>query len=149
MTVKLSPDLFDPWQELANYQAHAKAISGKFGATSVFVGSMRDFNQGDPVRDMYLEHYPGMTEKQLEGIVEQARSRWTLLDVLVIHRVGHVLPKDTLVLVATWSAHRGDAFDASRFVMENLKSQAPFWKRETLESGETRWVGKNSSGYAR
>ncbi|NOV31874.1 molybdenum cofactor biosynthesis protein MoaE [Methylomonas sp. ZR1] len=146
-TIKLSGEIFDPWQELADFQTQAVDMAGKYGATGVFVGTMRDFNQGDEVRGMYLEHYPGMTEKQLQRIVEQAQSQWQLLEVLLIHRIGQVWPNDTLVLVAVWSAHRGDAFDASRFIMENLKSQAPFWKRETLESGQTRWVEKNSDGY--
>ncbi|WP_415879532.1 molybdenum cofactor biosynthesis protein MoaE [Methylomonas sp. TEB] len=146
-TIKLSGEIFDPWQELADFQTQAVDMAGKYGATGVFVGTMRDFNQGDEVRGMYLEHYPGMTEKQLQRIVEQAQSQWQLLEVLLIHRIGQVSPNDTLVLVAVWSAHRGDAFDASRFIMENLKSQTPFWKRETLESGQTRWVEKNSDGY--
>ncbi|WKJ90730.1 molybdenum cofactor biosynthesis protein MoaE [Methylomonas montana] len=149
MTVILCAESFDPWQELADYQAQASEMAGKYGATGVFVGSMRDFNQGDDVRSMYLEHYPGMTEKQLQRIVAEAQSRWQLLDTLLIHRIGRVLPSDTLVLVAVWSEHRGDAFDASRFIMENLKSQAPFWKQETLESGQMRWVEKNSDGYKR
>ncbi len=147
MTIKLYTETFDPWRELADYQSQADGMAGKYGATSVFVGSMRDFNQGDNVRSMYLEHYPGMTEKQLLHIIEQARSQWQFLDALVIHRLGQVWPNDTLVLVAVWSEHRGDAFDVSRFIMENLKSQAPFWKRETLESGSARWVEKNSDGY--
>lgn len=149
MMIKLCPDIFDPWREIADYQALAEDMSGKYGATGVFVGSMRDFNEGSDVLSMYLEHYPGMTEKHLERIVAHAQSQWSLLDVLVVHRVGQVLPKDTLVVVAVWSAHRGDAFDASRFIMENLKSQAPFWKQETLASGEQRWVEKNSCGYER
>jgi molybdopterin synthase catalytic subunit len=147
MTIKLCAETFDPWQALADFQTQATDMAGKYGATGIFVGTMRDFNQGDEVRGMYLEHYPGMTEKQLQRIVEQAQEQWQLLDVLLIHRVGEVSPNDTLVLVAVWSAHRGDAFDASRFIMENLKSQAPFWKRETLESGQIRWVEKNSNGY--
>ena len=108
---------------------------------------MRDFNQGDGVQSMYLEHYPGMTEKQLQQIAEQAQAQWSILDSLVIHRVGEVFPDDVLVLVVVWSAHRGDAFDASRFIMENLKNRAPFWKRETLASGQQRWLEKNSDGY--
>ncbi|TPQ27328.1 molybdenum cofactor biosynthesis protein MoaE [Methylomonas koyamae] len=146
MAVKLSDTVFDPWQEIANHQ-QAAGMAGKYGATAVFVGTMRDFNQGDAVSGMYLEHYPGMTEKQLMHIVEQATSQWLVLDTLVVHRVGRIEPNDSLVLVAVWSEHRGDAFDASRFIMENLKSRAPFWKRETLTNGEQRWVDKNSSGY--
>jgi len=108
---------------------------------------MRDFNQDETVKSMFLEHYPGMTEKQLQRIAEQAAQQWSILDHLIMHRVGEVIPDDTLVLVATWSAHRGDAFDASRFIMERLKTSAPFWKKETLVSGKERWVDKNSDGY--
>ena len=147
MQIKLCEHAFNPWQELQLYQESLSGLAGKFGATSVFVGSMRDFNQGDGVSGMYLEHYPGMTEKQLERIVEQAQNQWQLLASLVIHRVGAVKPEDVLVLVAVWSVHRGDAFDASRFIMENLKSRAPFWKKETLASGGERWVDKNTDGY--
>ncbi|PPD34210.1 MAG: molybdopterin converting factor [Methylomonas sp.] len=147
MQIRLCEQPFNPWQEIQAYQAGLSSLAGKFGATSVFVGSMRDFNQGDGVSSMYLEHYPGMTEKQLAQIVEQAQNQWQLLECLVIHRLGEVKPEDVLVLVAVWSAHRGDAFDASRFIMENLKSRAPFWKKETLASGQARWVDKNTEGY--
>ena len=147
MLIKLCEKTFNPWQELQAYQDSLSSLAGKYGATSVFVGSMRDFNQGDGVSSMFLEHYAGMTEKQLAQIVEQAQSKWQLLESLVIHRIGSVKPEDVLVLVAVWSVHRGDAFDASRFIMENLKSRAPFWKKETLASGQDRWVGKNTDGY--
>ena len=145
--IQLSEQAFNPWQRLQDYQAGQAHLAGKYGATAVFVGTMRDFNQGDGVQSMYLEHYPGMTEKQLQHIVEQAQAQWAILDSLVMHRVGEVLPDDVLVLVAVWSAHRGDAFDASRFIMERLKSQAPFWKKEVLSTGQQRWVEKNSDGY--
>ncbi len=147
MLVTLSSMPFDPWQVLQNYQTTQSELAGKYGATSVFVGSMRDFNQGDTVKSMYLEHYPGMTEKQLQQIIQQANEQWILLDSLVMHRTGLVYPEETLVLVAVWAAHRGDAFDASRFIMENLKSAAPFWKKEILTDGQTRWVEKNTDGY--
>ncbi len=147
MRVALSSTPFDPWQALQNYQATQPELAGKYGATSVFVGSMRDFNQADTVKSMYLEHYPGMTEKQLEQIIQQANGQWSLLDSLVMHRTGLVYPEDTLVLVVVWAAHRGDAFDASRFIMENLKSAAPFWKKEILADGQARWVEKNTDGY--
>ena len=145
MSISLTSQAFDPWQSLAEYQA--QQLAGKYGATAVFVGTMRDFNQGDGVVGMTLEHYPGMTEKQLASIVEQANQQWALLDILLIHRIGDVVPDDSLVLVAAWSAHRGDGFDACRFIMEALKKQAPFWKKERLASGEVRWVESNSNGY--
>lgn len=147
MLIKLSENSFNPWQAIQSHQNGHPQLTGKHGATSVFIGTMRDFNQGDGVRSMFLEHYPGMTEKQLTRIVEQAQAQWSILDCLLMHRVGTVYPDDVLVLVAVWSIHRGDAFDASRFIMENLKSQAPFWKKETLTSGQQRWVEKNSNGY--
>jgi molybdopterin synthase catalytic subunit len=145
MSISLTSQAFDPWQSLTEYQA--QQLAGKYGATAVFVGTMRDFNQGDGVVGMTLEHYPGMTEKQLALIVEQANQQWVLMDTLLIHRIGDVVPDDSLVLVAAWSAHRGDAFDACRFIMEALKKQAPFWKKERLASGEVRWVESNSNGY--
>lgn len=147
ISISLCEQPFNPWQWLEKHQAQM-GMAGKYGATAVFVGSMRDFNQGDDVHSLFLEHYPGMTEKQLGGIVDQASSRWQLLETLVVHRVGQILPNDTLVLVAVWSSHRGDAFDASRYIMETLKSQAPFWKQEQLASGQRRWVTKNTDGYA-
>lgn len=133
---------FQPWDEIQAYQ-NTLSIEGKYGATAVFVGSMRDFNEGDDVQAMTLEHYPGMTEKYLEKIIQQANDKWDLLDTLVIHRVGNILPNDPIVLVVVWSAHRANAFDASRFIMEELKSRAPFWKKEILDNG-SRWVGKNT-----
>ena len=95
---------------------------------------------------MTLEHYPGMTEKELGRIVDEAQQQWALLDVLVIHRVGDLLPNDPIVLVAVWSAHRKDAFEACRHIMEALKSRAPFWKKEQLDNA-FRWVEKNTDGY--
>ena len=136
---------FDPYQEVSHYQRETLQAAGKYGATAVFVGSMRDFNEGDDVRAMTLEHYPGMTEQYLEKISLEARQRWDLIDSLIIHRVGEVYPSDAIVVVAVWSAHRGAAFEASRYLMEELKSRAPFWKKETLTEG-SRWVKKNTAG---
>jgi len=147
MSIILLEQAFNPWREIEAYQAQSSAQQGKQGASSIFIGTMRDFNQGDQVASMYLEHYPGMTEKQLQHLVEQAQQQWSILDTLVIHRIGAVIPADTLVVVATWAAHRGDAFDATRYIMEALKSRAPFWKKEILTTGKTRWVEKNSVGY--
>lgn len=147
MLIELREQAIDPWREVQAYQTQRAELAGQFGATALFVGSMRDFNQGDQVRAMYLEHYPGMTEKQLQSIVDQAHGQWALLDSVVLHRVGQVQPQDVLVLVATWAVHRGDAYDGNRYIMEQLKSRAPFWKRETLDSGQQRWVEHNSDGY--
>lgn len=146
MKIQLYSQDFDPWQEIQHYQASLQ-LAGKYGATSIFIGTMRDFNDGDNVVGMTLEHYPGMTEKQLTIIVNEALRQWPILDALVVHRVGDILPNDTIVLVAVWSSHRGDAYDANRFIMEALKSKAPFWKKEQLYSNQQRWVDKNTDGY--
>lgn len=148
MLIKICPHGFDPWQEIHAYQQNAlSTLAGKIGATSVFVGTMRDFNEGDQVKGMTLEHYPGMTEKQLAKIIADAQAQWQILDTLIVHRVGAVLPDEAIVLVVVWSAHRGEAFDASRYIMEALKSKAPFWKKELLDSDQERWVSKNTDGY--
>lgn len=142
MLIEIKDAPFEPYQRLLDYQVSAD-FAGKFGATSVFVGSMREFNQGDDVEAMLLEHYPGMTEKYLQKISEEAASKWDIMDSLIVHRVGEMHPNDPIVLVAVWSAHRAAAFDASRYLMEELKSRAPFWKKESL-SDKTRWVDKNT-----
>ncbi len=143
MAVEVRTTVFDPWQELARFQGEMAGNRGKYGATCVFVGSMRDFNEGDTVRSMFLEHYPQMTEIHLESICREAARRWELLDTLIIHRVGEIRPDDSIVLVAAWSAHRSEAFGAARYLIEELKSRAPFWKKEYLQEG-TRWVESNT-----
>lgn len=145
MKIELREQSFDPWAEVTRHQQSTLELSNKFGATAVFVGTMRDFNEGDTVRSMTLEHYPEMTAKHLEKISEQALEQWDILDSVIIHRVGTITPDDPIVLVAVWSAHRAAAFDACRFLMEELKSTAPFWKKESLEHGE-RWVQSNTPG---
>lgn len=136
---------FDPWVYLQDYQARRPGQAGQYGATAVFVGSMREFNDGDSVSGMFLEHYPGMTERYLEKIRQDANTRWELTDSLIVHRVGGLCPGDPIVLVAVWSAHRKAAFEACRWLMEELKSKAPFWKKEVLAEG-SRWVEKNTPG---
>lgn len=111
----------------------------RVGAIVTFVGTVRDMNDGSQVRGMTLEHYPGMTEKSLEEIITQARARWDLYKTLVIHRVGPLLPEDQIVLVAVTSAHRGEAFAACEFIMDYLKTAAPFWKKEETPEG-SKWV---------
>lgn len=140
--IRVQFDCLDPYAEIDALRAENPAI----GAVVNFIGLMRDFNEGDQVNKMTLEHYPGMTEKHLEAICAEAGERWDLLDTLVVHRVGDLQPNDPIVLVAVWSAHRKDAFEASRFIMEDLKSKAPFWKKEQLSEG-ARWVEKNTAGY--
>ncbi len=109
-----------------------------------FIGVVRDLNEGAAVGSITLEHYPGMTEKSLETIAEQAKTRWKLFDILIIHRVGTLAPTDQIVLVVTTSSHRGDAFAACQFVMDYLKTDAPFWKKETTDAG-MRWVDARDS----
>ncbi|MFZ4063253.1 MAG: molybdopterin synthase catalytic subunit MoaE [Polynucleobacter sp.] len=111
----------------------------RVGAVVTFVGTVRDMNDGSQVKGMTLEHYPGMTEKALEDIITQAKSRWDIYKTLVIHRVGPLLPEDQIVLVAVTSAHRGEAFAACEFIMDYLKTAAPFWKKEETPEGG-RWV---------
>ncbi|MFP5350824.1 MAG: molybdenum cofactor biosynthesis protein MoaE [Gammaproteobacteria bacterium] len=129
----------DPWTEVAAYQAAHPALSGKYGGSAVFVGAMRDFNQGATVRAMTLEHYPAMTEKYLVRIAQTAIERWSLVDALVLHRYGDMQPGDPIVLVAVWAARRAEAFAACRYIIDELKTRAPFWKRERTPAGE-RWV---------
>jgi molybdopterin synthase catalytic subunit len=144
MRIEIKSELFDPWTEIQQHQEVMQA-KGKYGAIASFVGSMRDFNEGDRVHGMTLEHYPGMTESHLVQIAETAHERWDLVDSLIIHRIGDIGIGDPIVLIAVWSVHRVEAFDACRFIMEDLKSKAPFWKQETLEGGK-RWVEKNTPG---
>jgi molybdopterin synthase catalytic subunit len=119
----------------------------RVGAVASFMGCVRDLNEGDSVGLMYLEHYPGMTEKSLEKIAADATARWNVFDTLIIHRVGELTPLDQIVLVAVTSAHRGEAFAACEFIMDFLKTQAPFWKREATPQGE-RWVDARVSDEA-
>ena len=139
MTIRVQKEAFDPWRELAAYQAQMPDAAGRFGATAVFVGNLRDFNQGQTIGGMTLEHYPGMTEAYLEKISAEARNRWALLDTLVIHRYGPLTLGDPIVLVAVWSAHRDPAFAACRYLIDELKTRAPFWKHELTSEGG-RWV---------
>jgi molybdopterin synthase catalytic subunit len=140
--VEVRGGAFDAFGEL---QAHQAALGhGEYGALASFVGTMRDFNEDETVSRMVLEHYPGMTERHLTAIAEEALRHWDLLDVLVVHRVGPILPGDAIVLVAAWSAHRGAAFEACRYLIEELKHRAPFWKREETDQG-SRWVTRNTS----
>lgn len=140
MTVRVQTEDFDAGYEIIRLRNARKDI----GAVVSFVGQVRDMNEGSQVSQLMLEHYPGMTEKALEAIVAQAKSRWDIFDVLVIHRVGVLNAADQIVLVAVSSAHRGEAFEACEFVMDYLKTEAPFWKKEITPSGE-HWVEAKST----
>ena len=127
--------------------AEVNALRGgnaKIGGIASFVGLVRDVNDGAGVTTLTLEHYPAMTQKALAGIVEQAQARWDVLDATVIHRVGQLEPTDQIVLVVVASGHRGDAFQACEFIMDYLKTRAPFWKKESTPQGE-RWVEARES----
>jgi len=138
--VRVQPEDFDTGRELEALTRGRVDV----GAVASFVGLVRDANDGSPVKAMTLEHYPGMTEKALTDICEQAMSRWDLIDTLVIHRVGALKPGERIVLVGVPSAHRGEAFAACEFIMDYLKTRAPFWKREETPQG-ARWVEARDS----
>jgi molybdopterin synthase catalytic subunit len=140
MNVRVQTGDFDVSAEMAALRKG----NAKIGAIASFVGLVRDLNEGDAVSTMTLEHYPGMTEKALEQIIAQAQSRWDIYDALVVHRVGTLLPLDQIVLVIVTSAHRGEAFAACEFLMDYLKTQAPFWKKEETPKGG-RWVDARES----
>ncbi|MCZ6803498.1 MAG: molybdenum cofactor biosynthesis protein MoaE [Proteobacteria bacterium] len=145
MLIEIRKEPFNAYQEIQSYQSSLD-IAGKYGATSCFVGTMRDFNEDRTVTSMTLEHYPGMTEKHLNAIAREATEKWNLIDILLLHRIGKIEIGDDIVLVASWSAHRKEAFESCRVIMEDLKSSAPFWKKEeTTEGGK--WVEKNTDGF--
>jgi molybdopterin synthase catalytic subunit len=133
--IRVQHEEFDVNAEIARL----RSANPRIGAIACFIGVVRDLNEGAAVASMTLEHYPGMTEKALGDIVAQARARWELYDILVVHRVGELHPTDPIVLVVVTSAHRGSAFAACEFVMDYLKTDAPFWKKEATPTGE-RWV---------
>ncbi len=135
MTVRVQTADFDVATELTAM----RTASADIGAVVSFIGQVRDINDGDAVNTLTLEHYPGMTERALEKIEQEAQSRWQINSSLIIHRVGTLKPLDQIVLVAVASAHRGEAFKACEFIMDYLKTQAPFWKKEATPDGE-RWV---------
>ncbi|MCC7080041.1 MAG: molybdopterin synthase catalytic subunit MoaE [Burkholderiales bacterium] len=140
MSVRVQGEDFDAGAEIARLRRG----NAKIGAIAAFVGVVRDVNDGDPVAGMTLEHYPGMTERAIEAIVAQARLRWRILDALVIHRVGKLAPADQIVLVVVAATHRGEAFAACEFLMDYLKTRAPFWKKERTPGG-SRWVDARAS----
>jgi molybdopterin synthase catalytic subunit len=135
MPVRIQEADFDVSVELAALRQG----DARIGALASFLGLVRDVNDGSGVCEMTLEHYPGMTEKALEAIVVEAKARWQIFDALVIHRVGRLLPTEQIVLVAVSGAHRGESFAACEFIMDYLKTRAPFWKREVTPEG-ARWV---------
>jgi len=140
MPVRVQTEDFD----VSNEIARLREGNPKVGAVASFVGIVRDLNDGDDVATLTLEHYPGMTEKSLEDIVDQAKQRWDIYDALVVHRVGTLKPLEQIVLVVVTSAHRGESFKACEFLMDYLKTRAPFWKKEVTPEG-ARWVDARAS----
>lgn len=138
--IKVQHEDFDAGAEMARMRMARPDV----GAVAAFIGQVRDLNEGSKVSGMTLEHYPGMTEKALEGIVERAKGRWDIFDALVIHRIGALKPLDQIVLVVVTGAHRGEAFAACEYIMDYLKTEAPFWKKEQNDAGE-RWVEARAS----
>jgi len=140
MPVRIQAEDFDAGAEMARLRGGNPRV----GAVASFIGVARDVNDGTSVATLALEHYQGMTEKALEKILEEARSRWRIIDALIVHRIGELKPTDQIVLVVVTSEHRGEAFAACEFVMDYLKTRAPFWKKEQTPEG-TRWVEARGS----
>jgi len=140
MAVRIQTPDFDLSTEIAALRAGDLEV----GAIVSFVGTVRDMNEGSQVNSMELEHYAGMTEKALADIIVEAKSRWSIHEALVIHRIGKMLPGEQIVLVAVTGQHRGEAFAACEFIMDYLKTAAPFWKKEATPTGE-HWVDARST----
>lgn len=138
--VRIQTEDFD----LSREMAQLRAGNARVGAIVNFVGTVRDLNEGVAVAEMELEHYPGMTEQSIQAIIDQAKQRWPIYGALVIHRVGPLKPMDQIVLVAVTSPHRGEAFSACEFIIDYLKTEAPFWKKEQTPEG-ARWVDARTS----
>lgn len=143
-SIRVQTEDFDLSEEVNKLREHDAQI----GAIVSFVGTVRDLNDGHDVSDLTLEHYPGMTEKMLSDIRDQAHERWPIRNSVIIHRIGTLAPQDQIVLVAVASKHRQAAFDAANFIMDFLKTQAPFWKKESLPDGQSDWVDARDSDQA-
>ncbi|MGY1488106.1 molybdopterin synthase catalytic subunit MoaE [Methylobacillus pratensis] len=143
MTARVQEQDFDVGEEVSRLRLQYPQA----GAVVSFTGQVRDLNDGKSVASLTLEHYPGMTEKSLAAITEQARQRWPIFDAVVIHRIGTLQPQAQIVLVVVASAHRGDAFAACEFIMDYLKTEAPFWKKEATPEGE-KWLDSRESDQA-
>lgn len=146
MHIEITDQAIDAWQLIQEYEDRHPELAANHGASVVFAGRMRDFNEADSIVTMELEHYPGMTDTFLNSIAEEAIQQWDILDALIVHRIGQIKPADTIVVVVVWAAHRAHAYEANQFMMEALKSRAPFWKKETLADGQIRWVENNTPG---
>lgn len=140
MKIAVQKEDFDVGAEIQQMQAATqRALGGQIGAITSFIGIARDINEGESITEIMLEHYPGMTEKALESIAMEAARHWKLVDVVIIHRIGTLTPQDQIVLVAVASQHRKETFSACEFIVDRLKTRAPFWKKEKTIQG-LRWV---------
>uniref|UniRef100_UPI00334295DD molybdenum cofactor biosynthesis protein MoaE n=1 Tax=Castellaniella defragrans TaxID=75697 RepID=UPI00334295DD len=133
---------FDPAALYAELQARS---SGQAGAMVSFIGTVRDYAPGEATRSLFLEHYPGMCEREIQALCDTAAQRWSILDTTVVHRVGELALGERIVFVGVASAHRGDAFRACEYIIDALKTRAPFWKRETTDSGRSFWVQQDEA----
>lgn len=141
MPIRIQTEDFDIGKEIERLRSDNHEV----GAVVSFTGTVRETAKGEPISSMTLEHYPGMTEKELTRISDQAHERWPLIDSLIIHRIGELKPGENIVLVITLSSHRHAAFEAASFLMDYLKSKAPFWKKEQPVSGDAHWVDARES----
>ena len=141
MRVAILSESFDPLQEISCHQKQLPL--GAHGACVIFTGDMRTQNENRNVNKLYLEHYPEMTDRHLHQIAETAQKRWEIVDLMLLHRIGDVQPGETIVLSVVWAAHRAEAFGAARFMIEDLKERAPFWKKEYTDDG-AEWVSGNT-----
>lgn len=146
MPAKVMSTPFDAWEALATFEAEHPELQGECGAATLFIGRMRDRNEGETVAGMFLEHYPAMTQSYLGKLCAEADARWHPREILLLHRAGDISIGETIVLVAVWSAHRAAALEACQYLIEELKHRAPFWKKERLSGGEARWVSGNTPG---
>lgn len=144
-SISLRDQPFDPYAELSAFTARLGEERTRYGAQSHFIGTMRDVNEGDPVSTLWLEHYPGMTEREIARIVEEERQQLHFGPALVIHRIGKLEPGEPIVLIALFSPHRRAALDGMQRIIERLKHEAPFWKKECTPDG-ARWVTSNTKG---
>ena len=143
--ISLRDHPFDPYAELSEFSSQLGKRRHLYGAESHFIGTMRSFNEGDSVSALWLEHYPGMTEREIARIVDEERTRLQFGPALVIHRTGKLEPGESIVLIAVFSSHRRAALDGTQQIIERLKHEAPFWKKEQTPEGE-RWVSSNTKG---
>jgi len=142
--IELLEQAFDGLAKVQSYQASLPAEQS--GAMSLFVGTMRDFNQGQQVRSLWLEHYPPMTQRYIAAQIDKVCQQHAINAIYIAHRVGEVYPGDTIVVVAVWAAHRSDAMAANHYLVEQLKSRAPFWKKEQLADHRAQWLSSNTPG---